>query len=241
MKDWHVHIGPYFDEYYDFHDVFQILKNNGVTEAVVAYLTPKFDDEKNAIDFYHAVAEELKEARLFAQAIGLKVDFLYWADPLVLKSIPLEDVFSEFDYQGIAVHPLLHAWTKAYPNLLIHIFRFAQKNSLPIFIHTGVSEADEPIQFEKWFCDFQDVEVHLAHCKDSKPIIQLFSKYKKLFGDTAFCPKDSYDEICKAGFKERMFFGSDFPITHWYKHKNKDFVLLHQNYRSLLLECKTKI
>lgn len=216
MKDWHVHIGQYFDEYYDYHDVFQILKNNGVTEAIVAYLTPKFDDEKNAIDFYHAVVEELKEAQSFARSLGLKADFLYWTDPLVLKSMPLEDVFSEFDYHGIAIHPLLHAWTKEYPNLLTQIFRFAQKSKVPIFIHTGVSEADESIQFEKWFRDFQDVEVHLAHCKDAKPIIQLFSKYKNLFGDTAFCPKDSYDAVCKAGFKEQMLFGSDFPVTHYF-------------------------
>ncbi|MBQ2528885.1 MAG: hypothetical protein II547_01390, partial [Treponema sp.] len=94
MKDWHVHIGQYFEAYYDFHDVFQVLKNNGIEEAVVAYLTPRFDDEKYALDFFHAVVDELKEANHFAQDIGLKTDFLHWADPLVLKSIPLEKIFS---------------------------------------------------------------------------------------------------------------------------------------------------
>ena len=59
MKDWHVHIGQYFEEYYDYHDVFSVLKNTGINEIVLAYLTPRFIDKKNAVDFFHAVEEEL--------------------------------------------------------------------------------------------------------------------------------------------------------------------------------------
>lgn len=238
MKDWHVHIGQYFEAYYDFHDVFWVLKNNGVTEAVVAYLTPRFDDEKHSLDFYHAVLDELKEANCFAQDIGLKTDFLHWADPLVIKSISLEKIFSEFNYSGIAIHPLLHNWTKEHPLLLTQIFEFAQKYKLPLFIHTGLSEADEPLQFEKWFCKFPDVKTHLAHCKDPDATISLFSKHPNLLGDTAFCPHDSYSKICKAGFKDRMLFGTDFPITHWYeqnKNADYDFNSLNKNYQRLQL------
>lgn len=106
--------------------------------------------------------------------------------------------------------------------MLAEIFSFAEKQNLPIYIHTGVSEHDEPMQFEKWIRDFQKVKVDLAHCKDPKPIIELFSKYKNLVGDTAFCPLDSYKAICDAGFKDRMFFGTDFPITHWYEHLGEE-------------------
>ncbi|MDY4525731.1 MAG: hypothetical protein SPE03_11930 [Treponema sp.] len=38
---------------------------------------------------------------------------------------------------------------------------------------------DRPYLFETWFKQFPDVEVHLAHCKDSAPIIDLFIKYKR--------------------------------------------------------------
>ena len=101
---------------------------------------------------------------------------------------------------------------------------FAEKENYEIYFHTGCSEKDNPLLFEKWFHDFPKVKVHLAHCKDPEPIIKLFSKYKNLVGDTAFCPQDSYEAICKAGFKDRMFFGTDFPISHWYEHYGeKDF------------------
>ena len=101
---------------------------------------------------------------------------------------------------------------------------FAGKENYEIYFHTGCSERDNPLLFENWFSDFPKVKVHLAHCKDPEPIIHLFSKYKNLVGDTAFCPEDSYKKIYEAGFKDRMFFGTDFPISHWYEHYGeKDF------------------
>lgn len=237
MTDWHTHSGQYFDSYYDFHDVFDVLKKNGIDETVYAYLTPKFDNKDVAVSFFHSVEEELKLAREYACSIGLKVNFLYWADPLVLNSISLETIFSNFQYFGIALHPVLHNWSCDFSDFLTEIFLFARKENIPVFLHTGVSENDEPLQFEKWFTDFPDVEVHLAHCKATDSIIFLFSKYKNLFGDSAFCPCDSYEKICEAGFKDRILFGSDFPITHYYAtHVYGEKITIEENYRRTL--CK---
>lgn len=225
MKDFHTHIGPYYESYYDFKDVFSALKSNRVERIVCAYLTPRFSDEKNAVEYYKAVLEELKEAHNYAKKIELKVDFLHWADPLLFKAkISLSQIFEDFfsaigeNYSGIALHPGLHNWTRDYCSEVSEIFKFARDEKVPLFIHTGVSDYDNPLLFEKWFSEFPEVEVHLAHCKDPKSIIYLFSKYNNLAGDTAFCSQDSYEAICKAGFKERMFFGTDFPISHWYEH-----------------------
>ena len=241
--DYHIHIGQFNETYYDYHDVFNSLKLNAVEHCVCAYLTPRFDSEKIAIQFYESVVHELGEAQCFAESLKLDVKFLYWADPLVLQHISLEKIFGKFKYFGIAIHPGLHIWSKEYSELLTEIFIFANKNNIPIFIHTGVSAYDEPLQFEKWFADFPTVEVHLAHCKDSKPIIMLFERYTQIYGDTAFCPKDSYEEICAAGFMERMLFGTDFPITHYYQKvrnnsikENANLDELKENYKALLAE-----
>ena len=239
MTDYHTHIGQYYDSYYDFRDVFKVLKDNGIDENICAYFTPKFDKKEDSIAFCHAVEEELFEAGKFAGRIGLKTRFLYWADPLVLEELPLETIFSKFSYFGIAMHPFLHNWTTQYSNLVTEIFLFSDKHELPIFIHTGASALDQPMQFEQWFADFPNVQVHLAHCKEAEIIIKLFSKYKNIFGDTAFCPTDSYNKICEAGFKNRMLFGSDFPITHWYEQKgNPNFTQnsLHESYKQTLQE-----
>lgn len=230
MKDFHTHIGPYYEAYYDFKDVFSALKNNGIESIVCAYLTPKFSEGKDALKYYKAVLEELKQAHFFAKKIDLKVDFLHWADPLLFKDkISLSQIFEDFfaaageHYSGIALHPGLHNWSNEHCLELTKIFEFAKDNSIPLFIHTGVSECDEPLQFEKWFAEFPEVKVQLAHCKNTEQILYLFSKYENLVGDTAFCPQDSYETICEAGFKDRMFFGTDFPITHWYEHFKEDY------------------
>lgn len=222
MYDIHTHIGQFNQTYYDFHDVFKALKNNGIDETTFAYLTPLFTESSSAIEFYKVMTEEIKEALKFAKEIGFKANPLYWIDPMVLfGGMPLDSIMKDLDYKGLVVHPFLNDWNPKNAKraeLLTEVFEFAKKNNYEFYFHTGCSESDNPLQFEKWFAEFPEVKVHLAHCKDPEPIIQLFSKYTNLVGDTAFCPDDSYKEICNAGFKDRMFFGTDFPITHWYEH-----------------------
>ena len=228
MHDIHTHIGQFYQTKYDFHNIFMALKNNGITETTFAYLTPLFTESNPVIDFYNAMTQETKAALDFAKKIDLKVNPLYWIDPMVLfGGITLDSILNDLDYKGLVVHPFLNDWNPSdekRSNLLTQFFQFASKKGYEIYFHTGCSERDNPLLFEKWFAAFPEVKVHLAHCKDPEPIIQLFSKYKNLVGDTAFCPQDSYEAICKAGFKDRMFFGTDFPISHWYEHLGeKDF------------------
>ena len=228
MHDIHTHIGQFNQTKYDFHNIFIALKNNGVDETTFAYLTPLFTDSAPAIEFYKAMTEETKEAVEFAKEIGLKVNPLYWIDPMVLlDGISLESIMNDLDYKGLVVHPFLNDWYPADKKrlyLMSLVFEFAEKKNYEIYFHTGCSERDNPLNFEKWFVEYPQVNVHHAHCKDPEPIIELFSKCENLVGDTAFCPQDSYEAICKAGFKDRMFFGTDFPISHWYEHHGeKDF------------------
>lgn len=248
MHDIHTHIGQFNDTKYDYHNIFKALKNNGITETTFAYLTPLFMESKPAIEFYKTMTEETKEAVDFAKEIGLKVNPLYWIDPMVLfGGISLESIMKDLNYKGLVVHPFLNDWNPAdekRANLLTQVFQFASKKGYEIYFHTGCSQTDNPLQFEEWFAAFPEVIVHLAHCKDPEPIIQLFSKYSNLVGDTAFCPQDSYEAICEAGFKERMFFGTDFPINHWYQNYGKENILidelsLTESYRRTLEEYKS--
>lgn len=249
MHDIHTHIGQFYDTKYDYHNIFKALKNNGITKTTFAYLTPLFTESKTAIEFYKTMTEETKEAVDFAKEIGLKVNPLYWIDPMVLLGgITLETIMKDLNYKGLVVHPFLNDWNPSdekRANLLTQVFQFASKKGYEIYFHTGCSQTDNPLLFEKWFAVFPEVKVHLAHCKDPEPIIQLFSKYSNLVGDTAFCPQDSYEAICETGFKERMFFGTDFPITHWYQTYGKENILLDESsltesYTTTLQECKDK-
>ncbi len=241
MTDWHTHIGQFNETFYDYRYVFFAMKKNGVSECWCAYLTPKYDDVNQSVDFAGCVVSEIEKAQSYSKKINLKVNFLCWIDPILLseRKLTVDEYLKMFDYKGIAVHPF-HCW---HTGELQQVFEYAEKTKLPIFIHTGVSENDNPLMFEQFFSDFSNVEVHLAHCKESEAIIRLFSKYPNLSGDTAFCPEDSYRAICNAGFKDRMLLGTDFPITHWYRHyeeekKDVSVCSLTENYKQTLKEMR---
>jgi hypothetical protein len=47
----------------------------------------------------------------------------------------------------------------------------------------------------------------------------MLTKYRNVFCDTAFVPFHDVQNIVSAGFAERIFTGSDFPITHYFTTK----------------------
>lgn len=228
--DFHVHIGQFKDIYYKAADVFSALKANNSTGCLFASTSAckelQLDAPKEAVELYDDVTKEMQQALSVAKTIQYKAVPLYWVVPLILKAgITLEQAFSDVDYKGLVIHPWSHNWNPAdaeRASLLDQVFTFARERKLPIFIHTGMSESDEPIRFEKWFKTYPDVEVHLAHCKHLEQVLNLFSKYKNLYGDTAFCPNENIQAINDAGFSNRMLFGTDFPVTYWFDTRNDD-------------------
>lgn len=224
MTDHHVHIGNFKEAKYDFRDILSALRNNGVDGCVCAYLVPSFPDlgaeeaREKALECSRAALAETEAAAKFAGKIGLDAKFLYWADSAVLQGTSVEAEYAKFAYGGIAIHPFYQDWSGTHSGILTEMFEFARKEGAMLYLHTGCSPQDNPLQFERWFAQFPDVHVRLAHCKDAGPIIELFKKYPNLTGDTAFCPADSYGAICRAGFADRMFFGTDFPVTHYFEH-----------------------
>ena len=215
MTDWHIHIGEYRNNsIYRFDYVFKVLKDNGVDRCWYAYLTPKYKSFKDSFAFVDYSVHHNEKAVEFAKTIGIIVNPLCWIDPVLITDgiASVEWLFTKMDYKGIAIHPF-HKWND---QLLDLVFQYASLSGIPVFVHTGISKNDSPLRFEKQIERFQHVMVHLAHCKDAKSVVYLFEKYPNVYGDTAFCSFENYEYICNAGFQNRMLFGTDFPITHWY-------------------------
>jgi hypothetical protein len=45
----------------------------------------------------------------------------------------------------------------------------------------------------------------------------MLQQYGNAYCDTAFVPPSDLLQIASLGFKDRIIFGSDFPITHYFK------------------------
>lgn len=93
--------------------------------------------------------------------------------------------------------------------------QFAESRKIPIFIHTGYCEFESPEKFEKQYKNYPSVTFILLHCKKTDSVKTLFERYTNVLGDISFCSTDIVDELIKAGFSERLYFGSDFPIMDY--------------------------
>lgn len=238
--DCHVHFGQYYHLYYQPSLVIKALCRNGVRRAWVssttACIAPGSPEEARYLSRH--IDEEMEEAAGEANACNMTLVPLYWAVPRRYSDLDKADGVR---YAGFKIHPKIGEWGhKNGQELLRRVCTFAAERRFPVLIHTGVDADDSPLLFEKYYADFPEVTFVLAHCRAPREIVRLFEKYGNLLGDTAFCPAESYEEICRAGFSPRMLWGTDFPITHWCSRTGDAVTLssLSENYKKILQDFK---
>lgn len=177
----------------------------------------------SALELYEIVREEIKNALKTAEKINLKAHALYWVVPEIHKSrlanVTIEKAMAELPYEGFKIHPRGNIWdlndekTVALAN---EVFDYAEKHNLMILIHCGPDDCELPEKFEPFIASHPIVNVQLAHTRPLKNTLKMLKKYPNTMCDTAFAPKDVQNKVIKAGFSDRMRFGTDFPITHYY-------------------------
>lgn len=231
--DYHVHFGQYYHLYYQPSLVVKALHQNGVrcawVSSTTACIAPASFEEAQYLSCH--IDDEVEEALAAASNCGITLTPLYWAVPKRYYNL---DKVDGSTYAGFKIHPKIGEWGEKIGNGLLHdICTLATQKKFPILIHTGIDMIDSPSRFETYFAAYPGATFVLAHCRATRNIIQLFEKYDNLLGDTAFCPLESYEQICRAGFKTRMLWGTDFPITHWYNRTSDTITLsiLSENYK----------
>ena len=258
--DYHVHIGQWSNVYYSPESVLDSLKASNVEEvwfsstSSCGYCKESFDvisknlDYSNfptALELYNCIKNEVLDAMEYGKKIGLRVAPLYWVIPEIHFStsanISIEKTMKEVPYKGFKLHPRGNHWDlsdKKTQDLAEEVFAYANKHNLPILIHCGYDDFENPKLFEKFIAKSPNAKVQLAHCKPVEDTIYMLKKYPNTVCDTAFVPEDVFAQIVEAGFEKRIRYGSDFPITHWYAANPKenpsskelvDFIIKYKN------------
>lgn len=113
------------------------------------------------------------------------------------------------------------------------ICEYSSGKNVPVFIHTGICGFERPEKFERWYAEYPKVLFILAHCRGA--VIELFSKYANVYGDSSFCSPELLREIYDSGFASRIFWGTDFPITDFlYGRRTNSKETLTREYKELL-------
>jgi predicted TIM-barrel fold metal-dependent hydrolase len=227
MLDAHVHIGQFQEEYYCFDKIFDIIFNSGVVDSIVYSSTSScICDVK-----YDLIRNEISEA-LKKYPVDVAMP-LFWVVPdYINQGITVETAMSELDYSGFKLHPYGNMWdfendTKQY-KMLHEVFDYADKRRMRVLIHTGESGVDRPNRFERFFGEYKNANIVLAHCRPAGEMIKVMQRYPNVSGDTAFANKERIGDVKNAGFGERLILGTDFPITHYFYGRGSGVSLVEQ-------------
>ncbi len=241
ITDYHVHIGQFCEAYYNAEDVFFALKEAGIgeiwfsstTSCIYCKESEAARDDKNifsnapaAVELYQAVHDEVQNAKSFAASIGLIAHALYWVVPELHfsenASITIKNAMEGNLYDGFKIHPRAQNWSldnSKNIQLAEEVFDFAQKNDKLILIHCD--DDFSPRFFEVLIAAYPFVKVQLAHSRPKEDALFMLQKYPNVVCDTAMASSDVIEYLRSAGFKERLLFGTDFPITHWHKYRTE--------------------
>jgi predicted TIM-barrel fold metal-dependent hydrolase len=218
-NDTHIHIGQFENVFYNPLEVLQIVADSGITSGVYSSTTSGKEGVK-----YQEIRMEI-ELALYTFPSDIFKPYLWYIPSYMDEGITIAKAMEDLPYKGIKIHPVANDWNfKEQKNVycLHELFAYAQDNSLPVLIHTGPNGVDAPGTFQSFFKQYKSVKFILAHCRPVDEAKIMIEKYPNVYGYTSFMDESGMRYVIKAGLADKLFTGSDFPITHYWKTYQQD-------------------
>jgi predicted TIM-barrel fold metal-dependent hydrolase len=234
MTDNHIHIGQFEDVYYEPQEITEIVMSAGMEGLAFSSTTSCVENIR--------YAEVEKEILNFLKGISLSPEiirpFFWYVPDYIDQGVNIQGAFNAVPYKGIKIHPYINNWDfndNRHMEMLYSLFDYAAKNSLPVLIHTGHSGVDSADRFERFINEYGEARCILAHCRPLDVTVRMLGKYNNVFCDTAFVPEEDIRLIIHAGYGEKIIFGTDFPVTHYFntnypQEGEKSAVTLREQY-----------
>jgi hypothetical protein len=214
IEDTHIYIGQYEDEYYEAEEVFDAILACGKVDAVTcSSASSRMEDigfaevEKELLDAEKHAAPGLSFARL----LHVKPDY-------ITQGVNIANATYHAGYMGVTLYPFADNWDfendRTHRAALRQVFELAGTNYDFIVIHPDESGRDSLMRFQKLFAVYTEAFVVLT----GGPMGEtgaLMRRFSRVYRDTAFMEEDSLRGLCRAGFADRIFAGSGFPLTHY--------------------------
>lgn len=238
MTDYHVHIGQWYDRYYTAEEVFDAMFLTDIEGAVFSSTTSEM--HLPPAELYSKVTREVQDAVALAEREykGRVVLPLFWYVPeYTLLGITAEKATADTPKcAGFKLHPYGNKWDFEYDakqrELLEELFAYASEHKMMVLIHTGGKEEAAPSRFEEFFDSAPDAKIVLAHARPLDETMAVMRHHPHVLCDSAFVPGGDIASLVQAGLGERVLFGTDFPITHyWQSEKGKRNISMEEQYK----------
>lgn len=221
MTDRHIHIGQFNEIYFDPLEIFEIIESTSrkthITEVHYSSTSSCRDDVELL-----KIEEETNYAQQFTSDIIKQKPYLWFVPKYAKENISVKSALESFDYCGIKLHPFAQKWDFENPNhrkCLENIFEAASEKQNQIFnilIHCGSDSDCRPNRFELFFKNYPEANVILAHSNPVDETIEMLRKYKNVKCDIAYTKSENIKKLMRAGIKNKVLFGTDFPVTHYF-------------------------
>lgn len=221
MIDYHIHIGQFYEIYYDAHKIFSIIESlsnqTNITKVLYSSTSSCRDDAKLSL-----VEEEIFYAQNYKSSEkNFSVEPYLWFIPKYSEQgISIESATKAFNYCGIKLHPGGQNWDlekKAHTKSFHQIFQWANDFNKFILIHCGTQKCDLPNRFEFFFKEYPKAKVILAHSNPINKTAEMVNKYENVYCDTACLKRENLEILKKQIIKPaKILFGSDFPINNYF-------------------------
>jgi predicted TIM-barrel fold metal-dependent hydrolase len=218
MVDSHIHIGQFKNVYYDPLEITDIVISSGM-EGLAFSSTTSCKDNVSYREIEKEIARFLSQTPYTPETVR---PFFWYIPDYISGGIGIENACNVIPYKGIKIHPYAQHWdfeNSAHIGALHSLFDYASRGKLPVLIHTGHSGVDSADRFESFFAEYTNTQFILAHSRPLETAVKMLKRYANVFCDTAFVPESCIQKIGKSGLKDKIIFGSDFPITHYYNQE----------------------
>jgi hypothetical protein len=226
MIDAHIHIGQFYEIWYDPEEVIQTVLGSGVEKLVFSSTSSC----KENVQYSEIEKEITPLLGKFGYGSRTIVPLLWYLPEYYNTGLTIEKAMQTLPYGGIKIHPRAQNWDMSDKKILSiadELFDYANRYKLPVLIHTGYDKIDEAENFSRYFSKYPDVKFVLAHCRPPDQVLRLLlhnRHNRNVFFDTAFVPEKDVQIFLLRGLGDQIILGSDFPITHYFNKKQTGII-----------------
>ncbi len=207
LIDTHVHIGQYYQFYFNGIYLSKLMRTNNVNYYAVSSTT--MCDEN-----YPKVVSELSEL------IGLdgeKVLPVMWITPEGIKGNIAWFLESDIPWRCLKIHPFLHPndW-QLDGEQFQEVIDIARELALPILIHTGIDTCCIAHKYETLYNRNPDITFILAHGRPNNEALRLAKRYDNVFVDSAFMPVEEMKSFVDNNLSNKLLWGTDMCIPQYF-------------------------
>lgn len=218
--DSHVHIGDSLSFSLPEEDVLFSMKKYSVDKIIVSNVESSecdFDGKIIPKSVQIPQIKSLKKTVDFAKKNKNKVFAALWVKPLT--EFPDDEFIKLIEnnldvVKAIKFHPY-HSALFFDDEKIIKFVDVAKQFHLPVITHTSCNvfdNCDLVYKVSKMYPEVNFIMAHLGLMTDNLHAIDLCSKQKNLYGDTAWVPFENACKFIEKCGSEKLFFGTDNPI-----------------------------